>query len=170
MQNIYLTEESKKYYRNDFMENVISETNQFWKLNETLKTHIIELNKCLKIQPLYSKFPENDNSKSNYESYFKFAYNEEIELFLFRKVLPYFISEYNIPFESKFYYLFFEPTHNANFKKQSNFKMGCIVNPDYFRINHLHLVYENHNHDKHIEFWDDMMNKFKAFLEKISNE
>ena len=161
MDEIYLDSKSKDYYYLDFNENVLTETNEFWKLSENVKHHLIELNNCIKIQPLYSKFPDNVNSLSNNESYRQLAYTKDIELFLFREILPYFISKYNTPFESKFCYLFLEPKHNINYNIESKFKMGCMLNPDYFRINHLYLVYENQNIEKHVEFWKDITSNFK---------
>lgn len=161
MNEIYLDSKSKDYYYSDFNENVLNETHPDWKLSENVKHHLIELNNCIKIQPLYSKFPDNVNSLSNNESYIQFAYTKEIELCLFRKILPYFISKYNSPFESKFYYLFIMPKDNPNFIKNSKFKSGCNSNPDYFRINHIHFFYENQNIEKHKEFWEDLTCIFK---------
>lgn len=156
MDEIYIDSKSKDYYYSDFNENVLTETNEFWKLNEIIKPYLIELNNCKTIQPLYSKFPCNDNFGSDSESYIKFGYTEDIELYLFRIIIPYFISKYNKLFESKFYYLFIKPKDNPNFIKNSKFKSGCNSNPDYFRINHIHFFYENQNIEKHKEFWEDL--------------
>lgn len=161
MDEIYLDSNSKEYYYSDFKENVLTETNEFWKLNETIKPYLIELNNCRKIQPIFSKFPDNDNSLSNFESHINFAYTKDLELNLFREIIPYFVYQYNQPFESRFHYSFFKPKDNIIFRKESKFKLGCILNQNYFRINHLNFVYENHNNDKHIEFWKDITSIFK---------
>lgn len=162
MDEIYLDSNSKEYYCSDFNENVLTETHEFWKLNETIKPYLIELNNCKRIQPIFSKFPDTDNFATNIESYINLAYTKDLELNLFREIIPHFISKYNHIFESKFYYIFLKPKENPMYTpEKSNFKIGCIINPDYFRINQLKFVYENQNIEKHIEFWEDLTNIFR---------
>jgi len=159
MGNIYLDKDKKNYYYSDFTDNVLADTDNFWKISELIKSHLIELNECKKIQPLYSKFPNNGQN----ESYLELAYIKDIELILFREILPYFIIRYTQG-EAKFYYTFSKPKDNPNIVSgKSKFKMGCLINPDYFRINHLRLLFEEYNKDKHKEFWKELTNKLKQF-------
>lgn len=74
MEDIYLSKSLKEYYSKDFTSNVLKVTDKFWKISDSIRQHLIELNECSKIQPLYSKFPDNPNSASRDESYLRIAY------------------------------------------------------------------------------------------------
>jgi hypothetical protein len=159
MTEIYLDQQKKNYYYSDFKENVLPESDNFWKLSEFIKPHLIELNENKKIQPLYSKFPDNNQSMERNQSYLEIAYTKDIELILFRKTLPYFVNKYNHQEESKFYYTFSAPKDN----EISESKLGCLSNPDYYRINRLCLYFECYVKNKHKEFWQDLKDRLKSF-------
>jgi len=165
--NIYLTKKRKEYYYNDFIENVLTEKDKFWSLNDSIRQYLIELNECENIQSLYSSFPTINGSDN---SHITFTYSKHIELAIFRKVIPPLIIRFNNnlqlnrkdKFNSNFVYVFYPPSENANFiKGNSKFKMGSITNPNYFKINNLRFNFECDNNNHHIDFWEDMINELK---------
>lgn len=162
MDNIYLSASTKASYQRDFIENVLSETHEGWKLSSFIVDHLVELNKSNDVQPLYSKFPDNSLSLSRNESYLEIAYAENVELKLFRETLPTLLIKHNDN-GSKLNYLFHEPRDNANYRDGArNFKMGCLTNPDYFRINHVRISFYNDYKENHVRFWDDLKNSLIA--------
>lgn len=171
MEEIYLDEKLKGYYLKDFNENVLMETHTFWKLSEHVKPYLISLNSIRTIQPLYSKFPDNPNSLSNNESYLTIAYSKDIELTLFREILPFLIVKFNdFKEEMKFYYTFSEAKDNCNYSpEKTKFLLGCICNPDYFRINQILLTFESYDNKKHTEFWNDLTDKFLEIDTRITH-
>lgn len=162
MEEIYLDQTKKSYYLKDFNENVLTEIDPFWKLCETIKPHLIELNSLDNIQPIFSKYPDNRNSLSRNESYLTFAYSKDIELHLYREILPFFIVRFNNLGESKFYYAFSEPKDNILYSDEpSEFKQGCLTNPDYFRINQIRLSFECVTKATHDIFWTELVKNLK---------
>lgn len=158
MKEIYLDQEKKVYYFDDFNKNVLTETDGSWGLSEFIKPHLTLLNSIDKIQPLYSKFPDNINSLSGDESYLTLAYAKEIELILFRVIIQTLVIKYNdIKEEMKFYYIFSSPEDNPLYSPEgTSYLMGCISNPDYFRINHIKFCFQCWDINKHKEFWNDL--------------
>ncbi len=163
MKEVYLSKETKEYYYNDFIENVIPETNPSWKLSEYLKPILYELNSCERIQPLYSQFPDARRPSSEQISYLRVAYFEELELPLFRDVLSFFTILYKDSYSSKFYFTFHdsdveEPFHAGDPK----IKMGCFSNPDFFKINYIMFWFKSEEQEKHREFWEKLRNRLST--------
>ncbi len=160
-ENMYLDKTLKTKYYNDFIENVLTETDTFWKINQSIRNHLINLNECKNIQPLYSKFPDNKNSFSNDDSLLTIAYTREIELVIFKDVLPLIGAKYFTDKQAKFAYYFDEDGDNANYSEDpTKFKMGCISDPDYFRINKIRIMYSNWDRDAHEKYWQYITEKF----------
>ncbi|MDP8218322.1 MAG: hypothetical protein P9M03_06325 [Candidatus Theseobacter exili] len=165
MNDIYLDRFNKEYYSTDFTQNVLTETDNFWKLDDSIREYIVELNNCKQIQPLYSKFPDFANPNSEKKSYLWFAYSKEIELTLFRNVLSNFICKYNQLTDSKCFYSFHEANTTRTFEEGGNpsIKMGCFNNPEYFKINYIILTFECWDKHKHLEFWNELRSQLKNF-------
>jgi ribosomal protein L33 len=162
MNEIYLTEELKKWYMDDF-QNLLKIDKEFWEIdNADLKSILIKINQNESIQTIYSKYKNNSNFIDKL-SYLKFCYTENIELKLFREIIPFFITKYNGEFEyspSVCDYDFFLPKTNANFNENSSIHgMNCIDSNDYFKVNHISLNLETEKIDLHKEFWDDLTTK-----------
>ena len=162
MNDIYLTKESKEWYMEDF-QNILKIERNFWKIdNDELKNNLIKINRNENVQSLYSKFKDETKLTDNL-SYLEFCYTENIELKIFRKIIPYFITEYNGEFDyyhSTCDYDFSHPKTNKNFDQNSpSHGMKCIDSKDYFRINHIRLNLITEKTDLHKDFWNDLTTK-----------
>lgn len=158
--DIYLDSIKKAYYLSDFNNNVLLESESFWKVNESVKETLCKINDNSAVQTLYSKFP--DGSNFELESYFEFCYEQIKEQQIFRKIIPYFIIKYN---NHDNYtcctYMFNEPRDNPNHNPNTKSKMGCITNSDYFRINSIRIDLTGGVLQDHQNFWNDLLLYFK---------
>ncbi|ESU26568.1 hypothetical protein FLJC2902T_25400 [Flavobacterium limnosediminis JC2902] len=153
----YLDENLKKYYINDF-NNLLKLEKYFWEIdNQTLKNVLCSINMNNSIQTLYSKY---SNSQKDKCSYITFCFTKNIELKLFREIIPYFIENYNFSDNSCFYEFNF-PKLNPNYEDNSiKFGIMCTDDIDYFNINHITITLESYNRKVHEDFWNDIKNKF----------
>ena len=82
---------------------------------------------------------------------------KKIELSLFRNTLPDLLNTYNNRRESKISYYFLPPKKNDNYREEEIiFNLGCLCNPDYFKINHVHISFDHWSTTKHQEFWENL--------------
>lgn len=152
MEEIYLNSDLKSYYHSDFVQNVLNEKDKSWGLNENIIKALTKINDNNSLQTLYSKFPHGGFG-SIPESYLTFAYKKEVELEIYRFCFPQLIFNFSQNDSERCYYHFFEPKDNILYSdEKSEIKLGCFSNPNYFRINHLRIVYEFQNRDRHLEF------------------
>ncbi len=63
-----LTPELKQYYMQDFNDNVLTCTDNFWKIDDRLKDLLIKINKNKNVQTLYSR-RRNDANDTNVGSF-----------------------------------------------------------------------------------------------------
>jgi hypothetical protein len=158
MQNIYLDKAKKKYYMDDFNA-LLNLTIEFWKLDNGLKDILIKINTNENIQTLYSK-RHGLNDFFDDDSYLMFSYYEEVELQLFRFILPDLILRYNNRPKSTLYYVFSFPNVNSNFADSTNnLGLGCTDDKNYFFINHLSIYLKSSVLDIHNEFWIELEDK-----------
>ena len=164
MEQQYLTPERKAYYLRDFNENVLTEAHEFWKLGSASTALLTALNAKPTIQTLYSRYyPESSKRSFDKDSYLTLAYAKELELPLFRDVLPALLQAYKSQDYVGLYYYHQPPKDNANYRDgESNFKMGCITDPDYFRINHVCIYFDHWQDDQHASFWSDLKERLLA--------
>ena len=62
---VYLTKEIKEYYMNDFTNNVVNCSDEFWGLDEGLLEICTDINKNDNVQTLYSRRCLKDNDENN---------------------------------------------------------------------------------------------------------
>lgn len=165
---MYLSENLKKKYMDDFNENVLKCEKEFWKLDEGLRDILIEINKSPSIQTLYSKKFEFKKIDNKPESYIQICYESEDILNIFKNIIiPDFVSKYNVKNKSNFYYSFPFPENNQGYEEnQVRFGLGCIDDKDYYRINSIRMNLESYYRTIHDSFWEDIHNKLKVFADK----
>ncbi len=163
--DIYLTDELKTKYQEDFVFNVLENKIEFWRLDEGLGGILKEINKNKNIQTLYSKKWQPSSMSATHDSYLKVCFKEEIELKIFRKLIPFLLARHNDKYNnSSFNYTYNLPSDNANHsEKPSRINLACIYDKDYFRINNIRFDFEGMTEVGHEKFWDDI----KTQLSKI---
>lgn len=155
MKNIYLTKRSKKKYMSDFLNNVLKYKGmESWRLDPGLDDILGSVNRNPHIQSLYSRKDSFSEHGYLHESFLEFCYSRTVELKLLREVIPSFSYDFIREFKSNFYYQFSYPRMNPNFVHGASiFGMGCIDDPDYFRINTIRLTLESPIRSIHQRFW-----------------
>src|SRR5690554_673097 len=135
MEDIFLTPQLKDYYMKDF-NNLLKMKEEFWELdNEFLKEKLIKINSNPNIQTLYSKY--GIQGPDDLESYIEIAFTQNIELEIFRSILPNLIYTYSsISMDlSNCYYRYSTPRVNRNYSIGDDKRgIGCLDDKDYFRI------------------------------------
>jgi hypothetical protein len=163
MQNIYLNKSKKKYYMDDFHVLLNCEL-EFWKLDAGIKEILIQINSNENIQTLYSKKHGLNNFHDD-DSYLRFCYKREIELQLFRFLLPDLILKFNCRPDTCIYYDFSFPKENINCNDDTHkLGLGCTDDKDYFQINHLSICLNSKDIEIHDEFWMDLKIKLSNLL------
>ena len=156
---IYLTPELNEYYKNDFTNNVLTEKRDSWKLSPKIVDYLVQLNDSEKLKPLYSMYPDDKHSVEKDVSYLKFAYVKEIEQKLFKLIIPVLmvkLNESKYPDTGLFRYVFYYPKYNKQAEGESKFKMGCLTNTEYFRVNHFYFEYKSESIKTHNKFWKEV--------------
>jgi hypothetical protein len=154
MKSKYLNESLKKKYMNDFTDRVIPfDGSEAWKLDNGLAEILLSINSNPYIQSLYSKKDSFFNPGFLHESYLEFCYTPEVELKLFREVIPAFNYDFNKEFNSLFYYQFSYPRENPNLKEHGLSGLGCVDDKNYFMINTIRLSLESPIKLNHDNFW-----------------
>jgi len=93
MLDIYLDKAKKKNYM-DYFHALLNCKLEFWQLDFGLQDILIHINANEYVQTLYSR-KYGLNGFNGDDSYLKFCYSQEIELQIFRFILPDLISSYN---------------------------------------------------------------------------
>ena len=155
MNNIYLTDDLKKYYVNSLLE-IINCDDEFWNLDNGTEEHLISINQNNNIGTIYSKRGKGLSGKS-FHSYLRIVFTKSIERRLIGEVLPTIIKDYNSLDNVKCKFEKIEPYIQA--KKESsknNHGLKCIVDPNYFNIKNILIELKNGNHELHAKFWNDL--------------
>jgi hypothetical protein len=155
MDDIYLTRSGKRKYMDDFINNVLPFNKiDFWKLDEGLADILVRINSSEYIQTIYSKRASFKNSENQILSYLEICYTDNIELHLFREVIPSLFLEINLDTEAKLYYLFDWPRSNQNYSGESkSVGLGCLDDEKYFFINTIKINLESDFKETHSNFW-----------------
>jgi hypothetical protein len=155
MNDIYLTDNLKNRYMHDFEDHVLLyDKENAWKLDSGLAGSLISINKNPHIQTLYSKKDSFANVDYLHESYLEFCYSSNVELKIFREIIPQFSFDFIREFRSAFYYQFNFPRQNPNFAAASDpVGLDCIDDENYFKINTIRLTLESPIKSIHAKFW-----------------
>ena len=151
---MYLTSDLKKYYLEALTETE-NTNNEFWKIETGIIDNLKKINENGNVQTLYSKSAENSKSFSR-ESYLVIAYTQKVELTIFRKIIPYFMYNYN-DYDSSCYYSFNEPYINKErIDTTGVLNLKCVDDPNYFNINNIRITLKNNSLKLHIQFWEEL--------------
>jgi hypothetical protein len=139
----------------DFINNVIPfDKIVFWKLDEGLPEILSRINSNEYIHALYSKRPAFKTPADLSLSYLEICYSEEVELRLFREVIPSLFPETASDPEAKLYYMFDGPRINPNYSRNTApLWLGCIDDENYFFINTIKINLESKIKETHNRFW-----------------
>ena len=156
----YLTTDLKNYYMSDFLNLLSLKGSDFWDIDEGLEILLKQINSSIDFQTLYSKkFKINPGSlPSEGESYLELAFTKKMHTQLL-KILNQVKNSTNCK-NSQITIIEFNSCDNANFRPESQFEIGCIKNPDYFRIKHFKIKIESLDIKCHDLFWQNMESKF----------
>ena len=141
---MYLTPELKEYYQKDFTENVLTCTDDFWKLDDNLRELLININKSQNVQTLYSR-RMNSTQDANKVSmlYVMYSVKTPIKIFkAFKKEIqkvPSFRGGY---------------ANKLNVDMDMNVNMGCMNNKNYFKHGVLMLTMKSEDLKEHELFWN----------------
>lgn len=158
MEDIYLTRNLKEYYMVDFDSNVLTSSDEFWALDNGLKDLLIQINKNIHVQTLYSKKRQFGGMLDMLGSYIQIAYTGDVELKIFREIIPYFLVCYNTKDQSKFNYMFLPPVVSSD-DNLNELDLGCLTDINYFNINSIRFELESDDKEIHDKFWVDLGTK-----------
>jgi len=155
--DLYLTDKSKRYYL-EALEEVKNCKDDFWDLDEEIEGFLETINKNPLVQTIYSKYNSTGFTK---ESYLKFAYSKEVELKLFRTLIPELLICHsdNKNFAELLYTFSFPDKRDGVLEKDSRLKLRCVDDPDYFYINNIRVAFNSDHKEEHINFWKDISKK-----------
>lgn len=182
-EGIYLHEELKAKYKDDFINNVLKcERSSTHKLDEGLAKILEKINENKNIQTLYScrYFPkenleENEIDTRDYESYLEFCYSEAVWTKLKNELLPKLEADFTLLADEKgiwdmgcINYMEEKPRDNPNMKYKPNIgssitslcSCGAFNDINYFRVNHIRVTLTS----KHIELYEELNDFFWGFL------
>lgn len=152
----YLTAELKAYYQKDFVDHVLPSTDAYWNFDTELLELVNRINTHPELQTIYSRSfsPARSGLDLNPLSYLKIAYSPSMRLELGKALLAVY-NELNA-MESPVELQEEAPQTNLNYRPQQSISMGCLSNPEYFRIWHFSISLNTQNHAKHQQFWELM--------------
>ena len=158
---IYLTEELKKYYLNDYTENVLTESDPAWKLDSRVDQYLTKINKNPFIQTLFAQYIPGMEGTSKKEGYLWFCYAESVKEIVLTKSIPALKHQFelktrelnkknipNIEYNEEF------PRRREKEEIYPESKLGCRNNIDYFYINHIVIKLESRDSETHTIFWE----------------
>ncbi|WP_372937536.1 hypothetical protein [Seonamhaeicola sp.] len=152
MNDLYLNNEIKEFYKNDF-ENSLSSKDDFWKIETPLVNFLTKINSNDGVQTLYSKYWKGDAFRN---SYLVFCYKIDLENKLFKEIVPRILSKFNELNKCSCIYKFNYPRNNENYNPKRKLGFSCTDNKDHFRINHIKLDIKSRDISKHNEFWNSI--------------
>jgi hypothetical protein len=156
--DIYLTSNLKTYYANDFTNNVLTCSDSFWKLSPDIVEILNAINQNENVQTLYSHKKQFDKIDIN-DSSLTFTYTKEIELKIFREIVPYLLACFSTVDDSKFSYLFYHPEIKDTSGAHNVCNLASVVDGNYFNVNRLWFNLSSDKKEIHDKFWDDLKNK-----------
>lgn len=166
----YLSPNLKHYYLEDFRNNVVSIDDPYWYFDRELMDIVADINLLSGLQTLYSKSysSERFGLDLNPLSYIKIAFSEDMRIPLGKALMQVYDK---VNAEASPVILNEEaPQDNRNFQKDSKFAMGCLSNPDYFRLWHFHLAIESKKDKRHQLFWKTLVIAISSLRASIDKE
>jgi len=159
MTNIFLTPDLKKYYMNDFTKNVLTCEDEFWGISKGIRDILISVNENPKVQSMYSH-KQTFNDWGLKPSYIDFAFTQDIELTIFRDIIPYFQASYNTDDGNKFNYYYSYPKSDDDVKEKSGTNdLAACTDKDYWKINNIRFELKTKSKDIDNRFWLDIQAK-----------
>jgi len=162
----YLTDVQKAYYQKDLEEFVIPLLDDFWRFDEELHELVHLVNSHDGIQTIYSRAysPARSGLDLDPTSYLKIAFAKEKRMELGQLLM----QVYDAVNGEKSPVMLSEeaPQENRNFTPDSPIQIGCLTDPNYFRIWHFRLSVRSEDLSRHTLFWEELE---KAFGEQKSN-
>jgi hypothetical protein len=141
---MYLTPELKAYYMQDFNDNVLTCTDDFWKLDDNLRELLIKINKSQNVQTLYSR-RMNSTEDPNKVSMLYIIYSVKTPI----KVFKAFKKEIRKVPSFRGGYVF-----KLNVDMDMSVKMGCMNDKNYFKHGVLMLTMKSEDLKEHELFWN----------------
>jgi hypothetical protein len=142
-----LTQELKNYYMQDFNDNVLSCTDNFWKIDDRLKNLLIKINKNKNVQTLYSR-RRNDANDSNVGSFLWIHIAPNVSDDKLNK----FIRECKANI-SMFAIDFFEHKHLVQ-NLDMSVKMNCVNDKKYYKNGAIIIEMISPEQFEHDKFWN----------------
>lgn len=164
MNDIYLNTELKEKYMIDFHK-LLNHENDYWKIDKELVHILTRINSNPYVQTLYSKCGNDQDPNS----YLEIAFTVDFERKLFRQIIPQLLFEFNknTDLEGSLYYNYLPPSENSNYKAElEKHGIGCMDDPDYFRINLIKIKYICFDVKSHVEFWKLLSELLSPISEK----
>lgn len=151
---LYLTDETKSKYMSDFQKLLNLTNSEFWDIDDELKEILIRINKNPNYQTLYSKKYKSNPDIWNLggESYLEIT-SKKASWSQLSHTLNDFTSCSNLS-KSLIELVECDPHENANFNSDSPIDIGCIKDPDYFKIKYFRISLESSDNNFHEIFWE----------------
>lgn len=162
---MYLNKELKEKYVKDFNENVLTNSDPEWKLDDNISGHLIQINLNPHIQTLYSS-----GGASNRRSYIWFCFSKELKSPIEDFIIPQIKHEWEQELnknphwrargnEAIFESYLSEPEQKPEEEMGCSYKMGCRTDPDFFNVYYFIWRFEEGNDLQHKWFWDTVSDK-----------
>lgn len=162
MEDTFLNSDLKKYYMDDFTKNVLTCTDEFWEISQGLRDILTKINENSKIQSLYSH-QQTFNDWVMKPSYIDITFTQEIELTIFRDVIPCFQARYNIDNETRFNYYYSYPKIDKDVKeKNGSNDLACLTDQNYWKINSVRFELTTNSKETDDKFWQDIQTKLSG--------
>lgn len=156
----YLTEITKSKYMADFQKLLNLKNSEFWDLDDGVEDTLVRINENPCFQTLYSKKYKCDPNSWNLggESYLYITSNQDswVRLYDILNEIVNCATCLKCPIEL----VECDPDDNPNFKPDSFINIGCIRNPDHFKIKHFIIGLNSPDMYCHEKFWECVRIKF----------
>ena len=143
----------------DFNTKVLTCTDDFWGISSGLKDILIAINENPKVQSLYSHKETSDEWIPK-PSYIVLAFTQDIELTIFREIIPYFQTCFNADNDCRFNYLYSYPIVKDKVKETNGANdLASLTDKEYWRINNIRFELTSNAKDINDKFWRDIQTK-----------
>ncbi len=143
---VYLTKEIKEYYMNDFTNNVVNCSDEYWGLDEGVLDICTEINKNNNVQTLYSK--KYSGGKGSDISYLWILYGKDVSVNE--------INEFVKECESKLDLFLFEYCEAPEpiISDREDIANLCLADPKYLQYGFVNMMMGSFDVEQHNLFWE----------------